>query len=52
MTFARNGSISMMIAAEVFTDDPTVLVMVTIMTATAVVAGVLIVSVVKRTLPN
>jgi len=52
MTFARNGSISMMIAAEVFTDDPTVLVMVTIMTATAVVVGVLIVSVVKRTLPN
>jgi len=49
MTFARNGSISMMIAAEVFSDDPTVLVMVTIMTATAVVTGVLIVSAVKRT---
>ena len=49
MTFARNGSISMMIAAEVFSNDPTVLVMVTIMTATAVVTGVLIVSAVKRT---
>jgi len=44
MTFARNGSVAMMIAADVFTDDPTVLVMVTIMTAAATVAGVLMIT--------
>ncbi|MBP6723613.1 MAG: bile acid:sodium symporter [Halioglobus sp.] len=48
MTFGRNGSISMMIATEVFTDDPTVLVMATMMTATAVVVGVLIVNGMRR----
>ena len=48
MTFGRNGSISMMIATEVFADDPTVLVMATMMTATAVVVAVLIVNGMRR----
>jgi len=41
MSFARNGSISMMIAREVFTDDPQVLVMVTVMAAASVILAVL-----------
>lgn len=41
MSFARNGSISMMIARVVFTDDPQVLVMTTVMAATSVVLAVL-----------
>jgi bile acid:Na+ symporter, BASS family len=48
MTFARNGSISMLIAREVFTDEPQVLVMATIMTVASVVLVVLIVTCIKR----
>lgn len=48
MTFARNGSIAMLIAREVFTDDPQVLMMATIMTVSSVVLVVLIVAVIKR----
>jgi BASS family bile acid:Na+ symporter len=48
MTFARNGSISMLIGREAFADDPQVLMMATIMTVSSVVMGVLIVSVIKR----
>ncbi len=48
MTFARNGSISMLIAREVFADDPQVLVMATIMTVSSVVLVVLIVTCFKR----
>jgi BASS family bile acid:Na+ symporter len=43
MTFARNGSISMLIAGQVFSDEPQVLVMVTLMAAASVVGGVLVV---------
>jgi len=43
MTFARNGSISMLIAGQVFTDEPQVLVMVTLMAAGSVVVAVLVV---------
>jgi BASS family bile acid:Na+ symporter len=48
MTFARNGSISMLIGREVFADDPQVLMMATIMTVSSVVLVVLIVTVIKR----
>ncbi len=41
MSFARNGSISMMIASQVFTDEPQVLVMVTVMAAASVLLAVL-----------
>ena len=43
MTFARNGSISMLMAQQVFTDEPQVLVMVTMMAAASVVFAVLLV---------
>ena len=43
MTFARNGSISMLIAGQVFTDEPQVLVMITLMAAGSVVFAVLVV---------
>ena len=43
MTFARNGSISMLLAGQVFTDEPQVLVMVTLMAAGSVVFAVLVV---------
>jgi len=43
MTYARNGSISMLIAGQVFTDEPQVLVMVTLMAAGSVVVAVLVV---------
>jgi len=43
MTFARNGSISMLIAGQVFTEEPQVLVMVTLMAAGSVVFAVLVV---------
>jgi BASS family bile acid:Na+ symporter len=48
MTFARNGSISMLIGREVFPGDPQVLMMATIMTVSSVVLVVLIVTVIKR----
>ncbi len=48
MTFARNGSISMLIAREVFVDDPQVLMMATIMTVCSVILVVLIVNVINR----
>ncbi len=48
MTFARNGSIAMLIAREVFSDEPQVLVMATIMTVASVVIVVVIVNVFKR----
>lgn len=48
MTFARNGRISMLIAGQVFAQDPQVLVMATIMTACSVVLGVLIVTSIQR----
>jgi len=41
MTFARNGSISMLMAQQVFTNEPQVLVMVTVMAAASVVIAVL-----------
>ena len=43
MTFARNGSISMLLAGQVFIDEPQVLVMVTLMAAGSVVVAVLVV---------
>jgi BASS family bile acid:Na+ symporter len=43
MTFARNGSISMLIADQAFHDEPQVLVMVTLMAAASVVFAVLVV---------
>jgi len=52
MTFARNGSIAMMIARDVFTDDPRVLVMVTVMAAASVVGAVLIVVLMGRSVPE
>jgi len=48
MTYARNGSISMLIAGDVFADDPQVLTMATIMTVCSVLLVVLIVSAFKR----
>ena len=50
MTFARNGSIGMMMAGQVFPHQPKVLVMVTVMTTISVVIGVIAV-VVFRHLP-
>jgi len=41
MTCLRNGSISMLIAGQVFTDEPQVLVMATLMAAGSVVVAVL-----------
>ena len=52
MTFARNGSIAMMIARDVFADDPRVLVMVTVMAAASVVGAVLIVVLMGRSAPE
>jgi len=43
MTFARNGSISMLLAGQVFIGEPQVLVMVTLMAAGSVVVAVLVV---------
>jgi predicted Na+-dependent transporter len=43
MTFARNGSISMLIAGQVFIDQPQVLVMATLMAAGSVVVAVVVV---------
>ena len=43
MTFARNGSISMLIAGQVFIDQPQVLVMATLMAAGSVVVAVIVV---------
>ena len=43
MTFARNGSISMLIAGQVFIEQPQVLVMATLMAAGSVVAAVIVV---------
>ena len=48
MTYARNGSISMLIAGDVFADDPQVLTMATIMTVCSVLLVVLIVTAFKR----
>jgi len=45
MTSARNGSISMLLAGQVFADEPKVLVMVTLMAAASVVGAVLVVMV-------
>ncbi len=41
MTFARNASISMMIAGQVFAHDPGVLVMITVMTTLSIILTVL-----------
>jgi BASS family bile acid:Na+ symporter len=43
MTFARNGSISMLIAGQVFIEQPQVLVMATLMAAGSVVVAVIVV---------
>ena len=43
MTFARNGSISMLIAGQFFYDEPQVLVMATLMTVGSVAIGCLLV---------
>ena len=48
MTYARNGSISMLIAGDVFADDPQILTMATIMTVSSVILVVLIVTAFKR----
>ncbi len=48
MTFARNGSITMTIASQVFVHDPKVLVMVTVLTTVSVVIGVFAVIVFRR----
>lgn len=52
MTFARNGSIAMMVARDVFTDDPRVLVMATVMAAGSVIGAVLIVVLMGRSVPE
>ena len=52
MTFARNGSIAMMIARDVFTDEPKVLVMATVMAAASVIGAVLIVVLMGRSVPE
>ena len=52
MTFARNGSIAMMISREVFTDEPKVLVMATVMAAGSVIGAVLIVVLMGRSVPE
>jgi BASS family bile acid:Na+ symporter len=52
MTFARNGSIAMMIARDVFTDEPKVLVMATVLAAGSVIGAVLIVVVMGRSVPE
>lgn len=43
MTFVRNGSISMLLAGQVFSEEPQVLVMATLMAAGSVVFAVLVV---------
>ena len=48
MTYARNGSISMLIAGDAFANDPQVLTMATIMTVASVILVVLIVTLFKR----
>jgi len=48
MTYARNGSISMLIAGDAFADDPQVLTMTTIMTVCSVILVLLIVTAFKR----
>jgi BASS family bile acid:Na+ symporter len=48
MTFARNGSIAMLIGREVFPGDPQVLMMATIMTVSSVILVVLLVTAIKR----
>ncbi len=48
MTFARNGSIGMMMAGQVFPQQPKVLVMVTVMTTISVVIGVVAVAVFRH----
>jgi hypothetical protein len=48
MTFARNGSIAMLIGRDVFPGDPQVLMMATIMTVSSVILVVLLVTAIKR----
>jgi len=52
MTFARNGSIAMMVARNVFGDEPKVLVIATVMAAGSVIGAVLIVVVMGRSVPE
>jgi len=52
MTFARNGSIAMMIAGQVFTDEPKVLVMATVMAVASIIGAVLIVVLMGRSVPE
>jgi len=51
MTFVRAGSVSMLIAGQVFAHDPKVLVMATVMTTLSVVLGVLTVVWLRRSAP-
>jgi len=48
MTYARNGTVAMMIASQVFMDEPKVPVMITIMTVVSVVLGVLLIVYLRR----
>ena len=52
MTFARNASISMMIAGQVFTQEPEVLVMITVLTVLAIVLAVPAIVSFRRTTPT
>jgi len=52
MTFARNGSVAMMVAGQVFSHEPKVLVMTTVMAAGSVIGAVLIVVLMSRTVPE
>ena len=52
MTFARNGSIAMMVARDVFVDEPKVLVMATVMAAGSVIGAVLLVVLMGRSVPE
>lgn len=52
MTFARNASISMMIAGQVFTGEPKVLVMITVLTILAIVLVVPAIVWFRRTAPS
>jgi len=51
MTFARNGSVAMMVAGQVFSHEPRVLVMATVMAVSSVIGAVLIVVLMRRTVP-
>jgi len=52
MTFVRNGSIAILIARDIFVDDPKVLVITTVLAVGSVIGAVLTVVLMGRSVPD